>query len=378
MKKLLLIIFVLSNYLNAQETTAGELMINLKDNSSNRKNVAIEVEKWVEWTNFYWTAYNNIHDLTTSFNGGTIYTPYPSPNHQFQIYGCWEHPEDPTPTMGLGMYKITAYVQTIANGDYVYADHFFIDYRTSAIAEYCDPIGCDYEVDFSVYNGVFRYENTTTLFPEETAIWELINISLNKQELEPLPPEDLIQTATTGCPVLSWIHPVDCEYRTGYNIYRSISGSNYDLAGSTDCSTNTFTDVGIQLNGGGTANYKVKAKNGTRESISSNLVSVNIVAIDKKQFKLENQLISSPVLLQNYPNPFNPITTINYSIPETQNVSIIIYDILEKKIIDLVNGYKEAGDHSIEFDGSNLNSGVYFYVMYTDDFVQTKRLVLVK
>lgn len=258
MKKILLLYFVLvTNLLIAQEeVTAGELMINVTDNSSNRKNVAIEVQKWVEWSDFYWTAYNNIHDLTTSFNGGTIYTPYPSPNHQFQIYGCWEHPEDPIPTMGLGVYKITAYVQTIANGDYVYKDHFYIDYRTSSI-----PIigGCDYALDFSVYYGVFRYVNSTTLFLEETAIWNLVNISLDKTELEPLPPEDLIQTATTGCPVLSWVHPVDCEYRTGYNIYRSISGSNYDLAGSTDCSTNTFTDVGIQLNGGGTANYKVKS-----------------------------------------------------------------------------------------------------------------------
>lgn len=100
--------------------------------------------------------------------------------------------------------------------------------------------------------------------------------------------------------------------------------------------------------------------------------------MDKKQFKLENQVVATPVLLQNYPNPFNPITTINYSIPSSQNVSIIIYDILGKKVIDLVNGYKETGDHSIEFDGSNLNSGVYFYVMNADNFVQTKRLVLVK
>lgn len=361
--------------LNAQEeVTAGELMINVTGNSSNSKNVAIKVDKW---SDFCWTAHNNIHDLTNSFTGGTIYTPYPSPTHQFQIFGCWEHPEDPTPTLGLGVYKITAYVQMTTNGDYVYKDHFYIDYRTSAIPEDC-PSGCDYDVDFNVYYGVFRYENTTTLFPEETAIWNLVDISLDKTELEPLPPEDLVQTATTGCPVLSWVHPVDCEYRTGYNIYRSISGSNYDLVGSTACSTNTFTDIGIQINGGGTANYKVKAKNGNRESISSNIVSVSIVAIDKKQFKLENQLISSPVLLQNYPNPFNPITTINYSVPSSQNVSIIIYDILGKKIIDLVNGYKEAGDHSIEFDASNLNTGVYIYVMRADNFVQTKKLVLVK
>ena len=370
MKKIVLIFFVLlTNLLIAQEeVTAGELMINVKNNGT-LKEVSVTFELI---SDFCWTAKNNIHDLTTSYYTSTVYT---NSEEQLQFHGCWEFDSGNDPIFGLGLYKFTARIKI--NGQYQYKDHFYIDYRTSSIPNYC-PAGCDYVIDFSVSSGTFKYVGSSIAFPEETAIWNLVDISLDKTELEPLPPEDLVQTATTGCPVLSWVHPVDCEYRTGYNIYRSISGSNYDSVGSTDCSTNTFTDVGIQLNGGGTANYKVKAKNGTRESISSNIISVRIVAIDKKQFKLENQVVTTPVLLQNYPNPFNPITTINYSIPRSQNVSIIIYDILGKKVIDLVNGYKEAGDHSIEFDGSNLNSGVYFYVMYADNFVQTKRLVLVK
>lgn len=86
----------------------------------------------------------------------------------------------------------------------------------------------------------------------------------------------------------------------------------------------------------------------------------------------------TPILSQNYPNPFNPTTRIDFSLPKGQNVSIIIYDILGKEILEIVNGYKDAGDYSIDFDASNLNSGVYFYVMCTNTFIDTKRLVLVK
>lgn len=374
MKKIFIFFMLLANLLNAQEeVTAGELMINVKDNFSNPKNVAIQIQKW---SDLCWTAYNNVHDLTYNYNGTTIYTPYPS-NHQFQIFGCWEHPTGPPETMGLALYKITAYVQTNTNGNYVYKDHFYIDYRTSAIPEYC-PAGCDYGIDFSVYYGVFRYVYTTTVFPENVQIWNLISLPYIPTELEPLAPQDLVQTATYGSPVLSWVHPDNAEYRTGYNIYRSISSGDYVLVGSTDESTDTFRDIGIQLNGGGTAYYKVKAINGSRESVSSNIISVNIISIDKKLYKLENQTLSTPILSQNYPNPFNPTTKIDYSIPIAQEISIVICDILGKEIIELVNGYKDAGEYSIEFDASNLNSGVYFYVMRSNTFIESKKFIFLK
>jgi len=84
-------------------------------------------------------------------------------------------------------------------------------------------------------------------------------------------------------------------------------------------------------------------------------------------------------LFDNYPNPFNPSTTINYSVSKTSLVSIKVYNILGKEIAALVNERKNAGNYSIQFSAnSNDASGVYFCRMQADDFVQTKKLVLLK
>ncbi len=83
-------------------------------------------------------------------------------------------------------------------------------------------------------------------------------------------------------------------------------------------------------------------------------------------------------LSQNYPNPFNPYTIIDYSLPKSQNVKIIVYDLLGNRIKVLVNELIEAGHHKIIFDASNLASGVYIYRIITADFIQTKKMVLLK
>jgi|GEM_PF-4779042 len=81
---------------------------------------------------------------------------------------------------------------------------------------------------------------------------------------------------------------------------------------------------------------------------------------------------------QNFPNPFNPTTNISYSISQSSKVSIIVYDVVGRIITTLVNEEKSIGSYSIEFDGSNLSSGMYFYQMKVNDFVETKKMLLLK
>jgi hypothetical protein len=83
-------------------------------------------------------------------------------------------------------------------------------------------------------------------------------------------------------------------------------------------------------------------------------------------------------LEQNYPNPFNPSTRITYGLPKASQVSLTIYSPLGQKVGDLVTGVKEAGFHTVPFDGANLPSGVYFCRMQAEDFVATRKLLLVK
>ncbi|MBK8947019.1 MAG: Ig-like domain-containing protein [Ignavibacteriae bacterium] len=102
--------------------------------------------------------------------------------------------------------------------------------------------------------------------------------------------------------------------------------------------------------------------------------------------EIENNIISKPNLFylkQNYPNPFNPTTTIEYSIPKnekgkTPNVKILLFDILGREIKTLVNESHKPGNYKIQFDGSNLPSGVFYYQLKYESYLSTKKMMLIK
>jgi hypothetical protein len=83
-------------------------------------------------------------------------------------------------------------------------------------------------------------------------------------------------------------------------------------------------------------------------------------------------------LFQNYPNPFNPTTKIQFTIVNRQLTTIKVFDLLGKEVATLVNEVKEPGTYTVQFDGSKLPSGVYFYRLQAGNFVQTKRILLLK
>ncbi len=83
-------------------------------------------------------------------------------------------------------------------------------------------------------------------------------------------------------------------------------------------------------------------------------------------------------LMQNYPNPFNPSTTIRFSIPEQSGVSLTVYDVLGRKIAVLIDDEMNAGTYAHVFDASRLASGVYLYQLRTGEYIEMKRLILMK
>jgi hypothetical protein len=99
---------------------------------------------------------------------------------------------------------------------------------------------------------------------------------------------------------------------------------------------------------------------------------------DKKVMEGNTSLPMNYSLSQNYPNPFNPTTKISFALQKQEFVSLKIYDITGREIQTLVNEVKQAGYYSVNFNGSSLASGVYFYRLQSGDFVQTKRMVLIK
>ncbi len=81
---------------------------------------------------------------------------------------------------------------------------------------------------------------------------------------------------------------------------------------------------------------------------------------------------------QNYPNPFNPRTVIRYQLPLASHISLKVYDVLGNEIAALVNEEKPAGSYKVEFDASNLSSGIYLYKIQAENFVETKKMLLLK
>jgi len=94
--------------------------------------------------------------------------------------------------------------------------------------------------------------------------------------------------------------------------------------------------------------------------------------------QISSEIPANYSLGQNYPNPFNPSTTIEYSIVKSSFVKLSIFDISGKEVNTLISGSQSAGTYSAKFDASNLSTGVYFYKIQTDEFTETKKMILVK
>ncbi|MBT8380687.1 MAG: T9SS type A sorting domain-containing protein [Ignavibacteria bacterium] len=130
-----------------------------------------------------------------------------------------------------------------------------------------------------------------------------------------------------------------------------------------------FTDENsgwIYGGGGGTLTHIFRTTNGG----VGGLVSVED---NQSKFKINNYILE-----QNYPNPFNPNTTIKYQIPELSFTTIKVYDVLGNEVATLINEELSAGEYENEFDATDLTSGIYFYQLLTGEFIQTKKMVLLK
>jgi len=94
--------------------------------------------------------------------------------------------------------------------------------------------------------------------------------------------------------------------------------------------------------------------------------------------EIAGELPSSFSLSQNYPNPFNPTTTIEYALPRSGDVVLAIYNLRGEEVSRFADGEQPAGYHSVIWNAANVASGIYFYRLQAGDFVQTRKMVLLK
>jgi hypothetical protein len=107
---------------------------------------------------------------------------------------------------------------------------------------------------------------------------------------------------------------------------------------------------------------------------AANVIMPLSTSVEKTSKKISNNYI----LDQNYPNPFNPTTSINYQLPITGHVTLKVYDILGREIATLVNKTLSKGSHNVNWNATNLTSGVYFYQLRAGNYISTKKMLLLK
>jgi len=133
-------------------------------------------------------------------------------------------------------------------------------------------------------------------------------------------------------------------------------------SGSPDSRSSTFNGTNWTVNSN--FNYRIRVMAASNDSTFTSVAGTFVPV----QYNLS----------QNYPNPFNPGTTINYSIKKAGVVTLKIYDILGRMVTTLVNETRPAGNYSAYFNASGLSSGIYLYKIQSGEFVQTKKMILLK
>ena len=137
-------------------------------------------------------------------------------------------------------------------------------------------------------------------------------------------------------------------------------------------------DIGVTLQSTNEGGYIIA---GATASFASNGIDLWLICLEPDSTTYIGGALSILEyyrLYQNFPNPFNPTTTIKFLIPELSFITLKVYDVLGIEIIALVNEEKSAGSYEIEFNASALSSGVYFYRLQAGDFVETKKMVLLR
>lgn len=197
----------------------------------------------------------------------------------------------------------------------------------------------------------------------------------------PATTENLSAAAVDGATDVQLTWPLNTENDlAGYYIYYGTESGNYNGTGADQGDSpiviSTFETYKITgLEEATQYFFAISAFNTAgMESALSNEVMVITTSAELTNTNIPDEY----ALLQNYPNPFNPSTTIRFALPSAGEVRLVLYDLLGRQVATLIAEHRQAGYHDVVFDGGQLSSGVYIYQIRAGDFVETKRLMLIK
>lgn len=179
-----------------------------------------------------------------------------------------------------------------------------------------------------------------------------------------------------------------CVRQTNDNGYIICGVSNSFSIDNSDIwviKTNALGDtLWTKVIGGSSPDYGYSVlQNSTGEYIltgetASDMLLINLSPVSSAQGKKNKDMAIDFNLYQNYPNPFNPSTTIEFTLPKSEFVELKVYNILGKEVSILVSNKLNQGNHTYQFEGKNLASGIYYYQLTAGDYRQVKKMILIK
>ena len=301
--------------------------------------------------NYGWRCYEGNHPYNLTGCNGTYEFPIWEYSHSlgFSITGGYVYRGQSVPELS-GKYIC---------GDYVSARVWAIDYdginpATSAQITTAPGSITSFGIDENnelylvSFNGKI-YKFTPTIVPVEL-------ISFNA-------------TIIDGKVRLDWFTSTETN-NAGFEIERSQDGVNYEVI--------------FFIGGKGTTTHR-NVYSYIDESVSMGVCYYRLKQVDfdgsfeyLKTVTVDLGLPETFILKQNYPNPFNPKTIINYQVPKNGIITLKVYDVLGNEMATLVDEEKTAGSYNIEFDASQLTSGIYFYKLTAEDFSSVRKMILIK
>jgi len=207
--------------------------------------------------------------------------------------------------------------------------------------------------------------------PDKYYGWGIIN-TLEAANYFPVPVELIAFTAKRegNSVMLRWTTATETN-NSGFDIERKSSGSSWSKIGFVKGNGTTSEKI----------NYSFTDKNPLSGSSVYRLKQIDFdgtFEYSKEVFVGKAVVVNEFALQQNYPNPFNPSTRIKYSVADESFVQLKVFNVIGREVAVLVNEIKAPGEYSVEFDGSRLSGGIYFYTLTAGDFKATKKLVLMK
>ncbi len=220
-------------------------------------------------------------------------------------------------------------------------------------------------------------------------------VFLDDSDPRPCPVEHLTISSVSDHPHLDWEARQESDMHYGdalYRVYRMLTQNSAPQEDDTFLplatvphTVNSFTDDEITLHQqtyNVRAFYMVRAQDdGAHESLNSD--TVNCVGLYHPGSVGDPETVSNVLMPVEFsyavsPNPFNPAATINFTLPQAAHMSLSVYDLNGRLVSELLNGLREAGQHQVTFDGSNLSSGVYLYTLQAGSYSATGKMVLMK